>query len=222
MGTAAKMRQASEPFQFVAASYLIRIRSERAATLGEMARHLRACSDESIFYHTFQSLETHHYSTFSSDFAQWILAALNEQQLAEQLATVDLRAVVSIGDLREKLAGIVEEYIAASPTAADRKGFEPFHFCEAVEVTVPLDAQAHTLAELAEGIRRQSLHTLHYHFINSRLRLQLETNDFSHWLEHSLGLPKLAAEMNRIDVYTNTLEGVRDELVRLLEQWRGQ
>ncbi len=214
------MRQASQPFQFVAASYLIRIRRERAATLGEMARHLRDCSDESIFYHTFQSLETHHYSTFSSDFAQWILAALNEQQLAEQLATVDLRAVVSIADLREKLAGFVEEYIAANPAAVERKGFEPFHFCEAVEVTVPLDARAHTLPELAEGICRQSLHTLHYHFITSRLRLQLETNDFSYWVEHSLGLPELAAEMNRIDVYTNTLEGVRDELVRLLGQWR--
>ena len=189
------MNSAPQAFQFVAASYLVRIRAESAMTLAELASHLRACSDESIFYHTFQSLETHHYSTFSSDFAQWVQAALNDQELAERMATVDLRGVVSISDLREMLAGFVEEHLAANPTAGERKAFEPFHFCEAVEVTVPLDERATTQQELADGIRRQSLHTLHYHFIVSRLRLKLETNDFSQWIEHSLGLPDLAERM---------------------------
>lgn len=210
------MSTAQQPFQFVAASYLVRIRRERASTLKEMVQHLRACSDESIFYHTFQSLETHHYSTFSSDFAQWTQAALNEAGLAEQLATVDLRSVVSIRELREKLIAFVDEHITANPAAADRKGFEPFHFCEAVEVTVPLEARASTLQELAEGIRRLSLHTLHYHFIVSRLRLELETNDFSHWIQHSLGHSPLAERVNRIDFYTNTLEGVRSEILAVL------
>ncbi len=210
------MTPAAEPFQFVAASYLIRIRTERAHTLGEMARFLRSSSDESIFYHTFQSLETHHYSTFSSDFAQWVQAACNEHELAERMATVDLRSIVSIADLREKLAGFVEEHVAAHPAAADRKGFEPFHFCEAVEMTVPLDERASTLEGLTAGIRRQSLHTLHYHFITSRLRLKLETNDFSHWVQHSLGLPALAERLNAIDIYTNTLDGVREEVLDTL------
>jgi len=216
------MNQAAEAFQFVAASYLVRIRPERASTLKELAEHLRSCSEESIFYHTFQSLETHHYSTFSSDFAQWVQAGLNEQELSERLATVDLRSVVSLTDLREQLAGFVEEHLAANPGSAERRAFEPFHFCEAVEVTVPLDARAHTLAELAAGIRRQSLHTLHYHFIISRLRLRLETNDFSHWVQHSLGVPDLAEAMNRVDIYTNTLEGVREDLVKLLDGWKEQ
>ena len=210
------MNQAAEAFQFVAASYLVRIRPERASTLKDLAQHLRACSEESIFYHTFQSLETHHYSTFSSDFAQWIQAALNEAELAEQLASVDLGSVVSISDLREQLAGCVEGHIVANPASAERKGFEPFHFCEAIEVTVPLGDRATTLQDLAEGIRRQSLHTLHYHFIVSRLRLKLETNDFSHWIRYSLGLPKLAERVNDIDFHTNTLEGVRSELVAAL------
>jgi len=206
----------AEPFQFVAASYLIRIRTERAQTLREMAQHLRGTSDESIFYHTFQSLETHHYSTFSSDFAQWVQAACNEHALAEQMATVDLRGIVSLSDLREKLAGFVEEHVAANPASGERKGFEPFHFCEAVEMTVPLDDWASSLAELADGIRRQSLHTLHYHFITSRLRLKLETNDFSHWVQHSLGRSDLAERLNGIDIYTNTLEGVREEVLATL------
>lgn len=213
------MKQAKQPFQFMAASYLVRIRSERAKTLADMARFLRTCSEASIFYHTFQSLESHHYSAFSSDFAQWILAACNEAALAERLATVDLRECISLEALREMLVGKVEEHIQQNPAAADRPAFEPFHFCESTDVTVPLDRQASNLAELANGIRTLGLQSLHYHFITSRLRLCLVTNDFSHWIEHSLEFPELASKLNSVDFYTNTLEGVRAEILQAIEPW---
>ena len=212
------MKRSEKPFEFVAASYLIRIRRERAANLGEMARYLRSCSDECIFYHTFQSLEAHHYSVFSSDFAQWILAACNEAALAERMATVDLRGVISLEELRDTLAGFVEEHIRQNPGVGERRAFEPFHFCEAIEVALPLEARAYTLSELAEGIRRQSLHTLHYHLITSRLRLKLQTNDFSNWIEHNLGDANIARRLNDLDIYTSTLAGLREEAAELLEQ----
>jgi hypothetical protein len=37
------------------------------------------------------------------------------------------------------------------------------------------------------------------------------------WLENSLGLDTLANQVNRIDVYTNTLDSARASLVRLIE-----
>lgn len=206
-----------QPFEFVAASYLIRIRPERAHNLAELARFLKACSDESIFYHTFQSLETHHYSVFSSDFAQWVHAACNESALAEQLASVDLRSVISISELRQQLVDIMEAHLAANPHSAGRPAFEPFHFCEAMEVTVPLEQRAHNLQELAAGIERLGPHTLSYHFITSRLRLKLETNDFSHWIKNNLSKPELARQLDGLDFYTNTLDSVRSEMVRLLQ-----
>ncbi len=216
------MREAKEPFQFVAASYLIRIRPERARTLAEMGRGLRSCSPESIFYHTFQSLESHHYAAFSSDFAQWIMAACNEAALAERLAALDVRDFVSVEDLRSAIVTAVDDALRRYPASADRPAFEPFHFCEALEVTVPLDAWARTLPDLMDGIRRLSLHTLHYHFINSRLRLHLRTNDFSNWIANSLGLPQLAEKVNRIDFYTNTLDGVREEVLKTMQPWVNQ
>lgn len=213
------MKAAEEPFQFVAASYLIRIRPERAYTLRDLASSLRTCSEASVFYHTFQSLETHHYSAFSSDFAQWILAACNEAALAERLGAIDLREVVSLEELRQTLATRLEEHIRQIPASGDRPAFEPFHFCEAIEVAVPVDRLAHNLAELADGIGSLSLQTLHYHFITSRLRLRLKTNDFSNWIERSLGLGELAGKLNRIDFYTNTLGGVRAEILHTLAPW---
>ena len=213
------MKQAKRPFEFVAASYLIRIRPERAWTLAELAQNLQAVSDTSILYHTFQSLESHHYTTFSNDFAQWCLAACNERVLAEELSAIDLRDVTSVEELRKVLNGTLEGYLRKYPQSSDRPAFEPFYFCEAVEAVVPLEAQAFTLEELAAGIRRMSLHTLHHHFINARLRPRLQINDFSYWIEDSLGLPELARRLDRIDFYTNTLEGIRKEVLQVLDLW---
>ena len=213
------MKQAKCPFEFVAASYLIRIRPERAWTLTELAQHLQAVSDASIFYHTFQSLESHHYTTFSNDFAQWSLAACNETILAEELSAIDLRDIATVEELRSALTGTVENYLRKTPQSGDRPAFEPFYFCEAVETVVPLASRAFTLEELAEGIRQMSLHTLHHHFINARLRPKLRVSDFSNWAEDSLGLPELAKRLDRIDFYTNTLEGVRKEILQVLDSW---
>jgi len=215
---ALETQRAEQPFQFVAASYLIRIGAEPVCTLGEFARSLRTCPLASIFYHTFQSLETHHYYTaFSSEFAQWALAACNEAALAEQLAIVDLREIVSLDDLRDILADIVSDYLKEHPQATDRRAFEAFYFSEVREVTVPCGSPAWTLPELAEGIRHLGHQSLHYHFINSRLRLQLKTNDFSYWLEHSLHQPKLAVRLNRIDFYNDTLDDLRQDILAILD-----
>lgn len=213
------MIQAKEPFQFVVASYLIRICREKAAGLAEFAQQLHDCSEASIFFHTFQSLERQHYMSFSNDFAQWILAACNEAPLAEQLTAIDIRDCTSIGELRGSLTSQVDGYLKRNHATAGRTAFEPFYFCEAFEYSAPWGEQATTLAELEEGIRRMSLQTLHHHFINSRLRLRLQTNDFSHWIRNSLELPDLARRVDRIDIYVNTLDGLRERLIETIHPW---
>jgi hypothetical protein len=217
MPSPVEVKRAKEPFQFMAASYLIRVGLEIVHTLGELSRALRTCSDASIFNHTFQSLETHHYVSFSSDFAQWVLAGCNEAALAERLAMLDLREIVSLSDLRSMLVTMVDEHLRDNPASADRKAFEPFHFCEARQITVPFGAPVWTLPEMADGIRRLGHHSLHYHFISSRLRLHLQTNDFSYWIEQHLGLPRLADRLNRIDFYNDTLDDLRRDLLALLD-----
>jgi hypothetical protein len=85
---------------------------------------------------------------------------------------------------------------------------------------VPLGLQARTLDEFRQGIERLSHDGFYFHFISSRLRLQLQTNDFSHWLADGLGLATLAESVNHIDIYTNTLEGTRARILRLIDRER--
>lgn len=217
------MKTAEQPFQFYAASDLVRICNQDANNLKELSEALEQCSDASIFYHTFQSLGRHHFLTerFSNDFAQWVLAACNRAELAERLAGLDIREYVSIVELRTDLRRLVSEYCEAEPHFAAQTAFEPFNFCESIEVTLPLGWEAHTLEEFRGHLERLSHASLHFHFISSRLRLHLRTNDFSHWISTALGLQDLAARMNRIDVYTNTLDGIQQELMKLIDEQMG-
>jgi len=76
---------------------------------------------------------------------------------------------------------------------------------------------ARNLAEFTDALRKVSIHSIHYHFINARLRLKLNTNDFSLWLENDLELGALADRINRIDIYTSTLSDVRNQILKIVE-----
>jgi len=214
------MKKAGSAFQFMTASYLTQIGNETATTLAQLTQGLERSSDASIFYHTFQTLSRHHFLTqgFSNDFAQWALAACNQPQLAEHLASLDIRDYLSLAELRTDLKRVVSEYCERNPQQAGQSAFEPFFFCEAIEVAVPLGMDAWTLREFKDGLERLSHASFHFHFIASRLRLQLRTNDFSYWLENNLDLGALARRVNRIDIYMNTLESTQQRIVNLLER----
>jgi hypothetical protein len=207
-----------KPFEFVAVAALTRIDNEVAWTLAELQSGLEQCSDASIFHHTFQTLGRHHFLTegFSNDFAQWVLAAANRDELAEQLAALDIRDYLTIAELRSDLRRLVGDYCAAHPRLAEQTALERFSFCESVQVTLPLDYPGATLDEFCRGIERLSHASFHFHFVSSRMRLGFRTNDFSLWLANEAGLESLAARVNRIDIYTNTLDSARTEMLRLI------
>ncbi len=217
------MKRSQYPFQFATATYLTRICNQRATRLTELQKGLGDCSDSSIFYHTFHSLRRHHFLTegFSDDFAQWIMAACNLAELAEQLASLDLREYSNLSDLRRDLRSLVADYCRAYPERSQQKAFEPFYFSEAVEVSLPLGIEVQTLEEFLDVLGKLSNASFHYHFVTSRLRLHLRNNDFSLWFSTGLGLDDLAQRANRVDIYTNTLEAARTQLFHIVSQELG-
>jgi hypothetical protein len=214
------LKKAEQPFQFKTVSYLSRIANEMATTLAQLKQGLETCSDTSIFNHTFQTLSHHHFLTqgFSNDFAQWVLAACNRPELAEHLASLDIRDYLSLAELRADLKRLVSEYCEQNPQQAEQSAFEPFYFYEAIGVEVPLQMEAWTLQEFRDSLEKLSHAAFHFHFIASRLRLHLRTNDFSYWLESCLDLGTLARHVNRIDIYTNTLESALQRIISLVEK----
>lgn len=215
------MSDAKQPFQFMSASTITQICGSQANTIRELLEEIRRASDASIFTHTFQTLEEHHFFTagFSNDFAHWVLTACNEPRLAEQLAALDIRQYKTIGSLRGDLINILQDYVENNPPQADRPAFEPFYLSEAQTVAVPAGRVACDLASFAEALQELGLDSIHYHFIVARLRPPLGVNDFCNWISSSLDLPELARRIDAIDIYTNTLEGLRQRILEEISAW---
>ena len=209
-----------KPFYFNTSAHLLRITPQKANTLAEFLEALRECPEGSIFQHSFRTLQEHHFirEGFSNDFGHWVLSACNEPSLAEGLASVDVREFTSMADLRGRFVHIVEGFLQRNPAAASRMARETFYFCAADTVVIPTSFVARTLQEFAEGLRGVSVHCIHHHFIEARLRLKLMSNDFSQWMYEDLGLTEAARQLNRIDIYTVTLEDVRKQIIRIVER----
>ncbi|HEV2991757.1 MAG TPA: DUF5752 family protein [Candidatus Angelobacter sp.] len=219
-----RQRWAGSPFYFNSASHLLRIGREKATNLQELLEAIRACPDNSIFQHTFQTLEEHHYirEGFSNDFAHWAFSACNEVELAERLSSIDVREFTSIPALRERLVHLIETYLQKNPRAATRVAMEPFYLMAADVVVIPTPYVARNLEEFADGMRKVSIHSIYYHFIDARLRIKLNTNDFSAWLDQELEMRQAANRLNQIDIYTSTLEGVRRSILHTIESEIGR
>ncbi len=214
-----KSHWAKAPFYFNSASHLMRIGGEKACNLQELLDAIRTCSDASIFQHTFQTLEEHHFilAGFSNDFSHWAFAACNEVELAERLAAIDIREFTSISALRQRLIHVIESYLQKNPRAGTRIAMEPLYLMAADLVVVPTPFVARNLEEFAGCLRKVSIHSIYYHFIDARLRLKLNTNDFSVWLERELDLQATARRVNQIDIYTSSLENVRQSILTAIE-----
>jgi hypothetical protein len=214
-----RTRAAHKPFYFNTSAHLLRIGRERAETLGQLLEALRTCSEDSVFQHTFRTLEEHHFirEGFSNDFAHWAFSACNEPGLAERLAGVDVREFTSVEAVRNRIAHILDSYIEANARSGERLATEPFYFCASDTVILPTPFVAHNLPEFADGLTRVSVHSIHHHFIEARLRLKLTSNDFSLWLEEEMEMKEAARRLNHIDIYTATLEDVRRQTLRIVE-----
>ncbi|MGC2528831.1 MAG: DUF5752 family protein, partial [Candidatus Acidiferrum sp.] len=207
------------PFYFNTSENLLRISRQKARNISELLESLRRCPPESVFQHTFRTLQEHHFIRhgFSNDLAHWCLSACSEPALAERLASVDVREFTDIEDIRQALIRILESYVQQNQEAATKIADEPFYFCLADLVILPTSFVPDTLPGFADGLRNVSIHSIHHHFIEARLRLKLMSNDFSQWLLEEMNLPEAARSVNRIDIYTVTMEDVRQQIVRIVE-----
>ena len=214
------LRKPQKPFYFNTSEHLVRIGRQRASNLCELLTALQTVPDDSIFQHTFRTLQEHHFirQGFSNDFAHWSLFACNEPALAEQFASVDIREFTAIEGLRRRMVEILDEFLQSHNMSDSRAAHEPFYFCASDIVVLPTAFCADTLKAFLDGLNQVSVHSIHHHFIEARLRLHRMSNDFSHWLEEEVGLAEPADAIERIDIYANTMEGVRRQIARIVFQ----
>jgi hypothetical protein len=156
---------------------------------------------------------------YNSDFALWVYRQLGEKALAEQMMAVDFREYNTVESLRRRLEGIIESYQDFRPVAFSKKADEPFYLHDVQRFVYLTDKFAYDLKSFREVLPTISLYSLYYHFIESRLETKLQTDDFSNWIEQSLGLPGLAQKIRSIDISAYNLEGLRARMIRLIDDY---
>jgi hypothetical protein len=134
------------------------------------------------------------------------------------LASVNTFEFPSLGVLRDRLVGIIEEHLSAKSDSREAMPGREFYFMKSVGAILPTAYAAHDLREFVEALRKISLGSLYFHVFESRLRLGRGLNDFTIWLKDSLGEAELGEEIARLDPYTYTLEGLRSSLIQLIEK----
>ena len=214
------LKQASEPFRFYTRLHLKELTGLKATNLTELAELLRQVPESSIYYHTHNFLEEHHYLTPepANDFSLWVNDALNDEVLSEKLASIDTFEFSNINALRSRISAVMEEHISSHTNGNVAPEGREFYFIKSISIILPTNYLAHDLREFVEILRKVTLNTIYFHTFESRIRLQRGVNDFSIWLNDCLGEHDLANTIASLDPYNYTLNNLRTTIIELIEK----
>ncbi len=215
-----ELKRATKPFKFYTRLHLQELTGLVAWTLKEMLDVLKKVPGSVIYHHTHHFLQQHQHLSPEppNDFAYWASNVLGERQLAEELASIDTVRFNTIRLLREKIISTIKAHLRKYRRSRRALSGEEFYFIKSISFILPLPYQARTLQEFVEILKNISIRSLYFHIFEAQLRLKKKKNDFSNWIETSLGDKKLARDIARLDPYTHTMEGLRQSLIELVHE----
>jgi len=217
-----KPAKAIEPFRFYTRLHLSELTGLRASNLNQLLDIIKQVPGSCIYHHTHRFLQQHQYLSPEppNDFAYWVSNVLGEDELGERLASIDTVQFFTVRSLRDKITSTIEEYLKKNISASLRFAGEgeEFHFIKSTSFILPTNCIAYDLGEFVDIFRTITIDSIYFHIFESRLRLEKKTNDFSNWIETSIGDKGLADKISRLDPYTHTLEDLRKTIIKIIEQ----
>jgi len=213
----------AQPFKFYTRLHLTELTGLRASNLSQLLKLIKKVPGSCIYHHTHRFLQQHQYLSPEppNDFAYWVSEVLGEAALGEELASIDTIRFNTIRALREEIIETIEYYIKNnffSRLKFSSEG-EEFHFMKSVSFISPTKYIAYNLSDFAEILKKVTIDSIYFHIFEARLRLEKPANDFSCWIETSLGIKELADRIANLDPYTYTLDDLRQVLINVIENY---
>ncbi len=216
-----EMHKALAPFSFYTRVHLPELTGLKAKNLVQLLEHIKAVPGSVIYHHTHHFLKQHQFLNPEppNDFAYWVSEVLNDKELGEKLASINTIEYHTIRELREKIIATIETYLSKSKRRLnDVPEGRDFHFIKSVSFILQTPYTANSLEEFTVLLRKVTVHSIYFHMFEARLRLEKGVNDFSYWLDTSLGEKELAKKIAKLDPYTYTVERLRDKIIHLIEK----
>jgi hypothetical protein len=211
-------KRAKNPFHFYTHLELREATGLRARNARELVNIIKDISGSSIYYHTHVFLQQHQFVLPEppNAFAYWVANTLGEETLGEKLSSIDVYQFHTIRQLREKIIEVIECHLFEAKDIRNAPEGKEFDFIKSRSFVIPTPYFAYSLKEMADALSEVSIHSIDFHVFNARLRLEKGINDFSYWIDTSLGYPALAAQLENFDPYTYTLEGLRNRIINII------
>ena len=213
-------RKARHPFHFHTRLILLELTGRRAKNLKELLEGIRKVPGSVIYHHTHHFLQQHLYLSPEppNDFSYWVREALDEDVLAERLSSIDTCEFTDIESLQAAIVTVIDQHMRDGGELRQSPPGEEFNFMKAVTFILPTRYRATNLQEFLDAMQKVTVNSLYFHIFEARLRLGRKGNDFSLWLEDSLGEMDIAKKIARLDPYTHTLEGLRVKIRTYVEE----
>ena len=214
------MAKRIESFEFKQSVSIIKSTGKKAGNLGELRKLISQAGDECIFHHVYQYFLKGHVLEYTNDFAQWAGESLEERALAERLSSIDPYTLKSVSEVRKELLRKIDLFLANFPEPRDVVNGNEFYFNETVSLVFPVGVKTRNLAEFLVAIEHIDAGSIYYHFYDSRVRLgEGVVDDFSRWIEHTLGRKNLAVKIRAIDPFMHSIESIREHIREILEEY---
>lgn len=206
-----------EHFVFRDIVALIKYTGLNASTLSGLRDTISKVSEDSIFHHTCRYFLKGNVQEHTNEFAHWVAMNLQERALAEQLSNIDPYSFDTMEELRQYILKVIDEYLRDFPEPNPVRAGEEFFFNKAAVFVVPSRTKVKNLAEFLMAIKYIDASSIYYHFYEARARLGKGDDDFSRWIEESLGFNETAQRLRLIDPFMNNIEDIRLKITGVLE-----
>ena len=206
-------------FEFKQCVSIVKSTGKHAKNLRELRKMIATVGDESIFHHTHQYFLKGHMLDYTNDFSQWAGENLEERALAERLTSIDPYTLKTITAVRKELIREIDAFLKTFPEPRDVTSGNEFYFNETVSLVFPVGVTTRNLSEFLVALEHIDTGSIYYHFYDSRVRLgEGIVDDFSRWIEHTLGRKNLADRIRVIDPFMHSIESIRKHIMEVVEE----
>ena len=116
---------------------------------------------------------------------------------------------------RRRSTDIISQYLSTCTITPFVIYGEPFHFMKSTIISVPTGQTATSIEEFVQVIETVDASAIYNHMFEARQRIRKSRSDFASWIEESLGMTELADDIEGLDCYMYSLEGLREKLLEL-------
>jgi len=174
---------------------------------------------DAIYYHTHSYFLRHYYITgpYPNDFANWAGIQVRDRVLGEKLSSVTPTKNLALEDVRDQIVEIIDDHLSGLKTVPVATYGQPFYLMKSRIIEVPTNIEVGSLKEFRKALAIVDASAIYNHIFEARMRVRKGQSDFALWLEEVKGLSWLADQIENVDAYMYSLEGLRAKLLELCD-----